>query len=392
MRGYNKQGSRFNKIAIWLTVLALIFFVFFVATGGILSTNYNQLGNLVKVFTLIRTQYIEEAQTANLVDGAIHGMVEALDDPYSVYLDEETFKQLEEQIRGSFGGLGILVGVKDDLLTVMRVYEDTPAHRAGINDGDRITEIDGRDVRGTDLETAIGLMRGPVGTKIELSVLHEDNKDDPVELEIIREEISVPTVDGKMLPESRIGYMLISQFNEKTPDEVLDVLADLRDQGMRGLILDLRDNPGGELGAATRVADNFVPKGPIVYIDYRSGDEDVKSADDNYLQLPLAVLVNENSASAAEILAGAIKDTETGVLVGTTTFGKGIVQTVFPLNSGSGPKAGLKLTTARYLTPDKHDIHEKGIEPDVEVEYNQDAPGDAQLDRAVEIVKEQVEK
>ncbi len=387
MRGYNRQGSRFSKIAIWLTVLALIFFVFYAATGGILSSNYKQLGNLVKVFSLIRTQYIEEANTANLVDGAIRGMVEALDDPYSVYLDADTFKQLEEQIRGSFGGLGILVGVKDELLTVVRVYEDTPAYREGVQAGDRITEIDGRDVRGVDLETAIGLMRGPVGTKIELAVLHED-KDEPVQLEIIREEISVPTVDGEMLPDSRIGYMLIAQFNEKTPDEVLDILANLRDQGMRGLILDLRDNPGGELGAATRVADNFVPKGPIVYIDYRSGDEDVKSADDNYLQLPLAVLVNENSASAAEILAGAIKDTETGVLVGTTTFGKGVVQTVFPLGNG----AGLKLTTARYLTPDKNDIHEKGVGPDVVVKNVEDLPGDEQLDRAVELVKEKVGK
>ncbi|MFA7468610.1 MAG: PDZ domain-containing protein, partial [Desulfotomaculaceae bacterium] len=246
MRSYNRQGSRFNKIAIWLTVLALIFFVFYAATGGILSSNYKQLGNLVKVFSLIRTQYIEEANTANLVDGAIRGMVEALDDPYSVYLDAATFKQLEEQIRGSFGGLGILVGVKDELLTVVRVYEDTPAYREGVQAGDRITEIDGRDVRGVDLETAIGLMRGPVGTKIELAVLHED-KDEPVQLEIIREEISVPTVDGEMLPDSRIGYMLIAQFNEKTPDEVLDILSNLRDQGMRGLILDLRDNPGGEL-------------------------------------------------------------------------------------------------------------------------------------------------
>ncbi len=389
MRGYYRQGGRFNKIAIWLTLLALIFFVFFLVSGGILSSNYKHLGNLVKVFTLIRTQYIEETDTSRLVDGAVRGMVEALDDPYSVYLDEETFKQLEEQIRGSFGGLGILVGVKDELLTVMRVYEDTPAHRKGIRDGDRITGIDGRDVRGIDLETAIGLMRGPVGTKIELSVL-QGGKENPVRLEIVREEISVPTVDGEMLAETRIGYLLITQFNEKTPDEVLDVLADLRNQGMRGLVLDLRNNPGGELGAATRVADNFVPEGPIVYIDYRSGDEDVKSADDQYLQLPLAVLVNENSASAAEILAGAIKDTETGVLVGTTTFGKGVVQTVFPLDTGSGPQAGLKLTTARYLTPNKNDINEKGIQPDVMVKDNEELPGDEQLDRAVEIIKEKI--
>lgn len=384
MCGYGRQG-RFNKIAVWMTVLALIFFVFFVVTGGILGTNYNQLGNLVKVFTLIRTQYIEEVNTSTMVDGAIRGMVDALDDPYSVYLDAETFKQLEEQIRGSFGGLGILVGVKDEYLTVMRVYEGTPADKSGVQAGDRITQIDGRDVRGIDLETAIGLMRGPVGTQIELSVLRQE-RIEPVQFEITREEISVPTVEGKMLPGSRIGYIMIAQFNEKTPDETLQILTELRDRGMRGLVLDLRDNPGGELGAATRVADFFVPRGPIVYIDYRSGDEDVKLADDNYLQLPLAVLVNENSASAAEILAGAIQDTKTGVIVGNRTFGKGIVQTVFPLDNG----AGLKMTTARYLTPGKKDIHEKGVRPDVVVENDDDLPGDEQLDRAVELVKEKI--
>lgn len=386
MRGYGRQGSRLNKIFIWITVLALIFFAFFVITGGILGSNYNQLGNLVKVFTLIRTQYIEETNTSTLVDGAIRGMVDALEDPYSVYLDAETFKQLEEQISGSFGGLGILVGLEDDLLTVMRVYEGTPADKAGVRARDRIVEIDGRDVRGIDLETAIGLMRGPVGTHIDLTVLREGAAE-PVEINnITREEISVPTVEGKMLPDSRVGYIVISQFNEKTPDEMLQVLADLRDQGMRGLVLDLRDNPGGELGAATRVADNFVPPGPIVYIDYRSGEEDMKPADGTYLQLPMAVLVNENSASAAEILAGAIQDTEVGVLVGTRTFGKGVVQTVFPLDNG----AGLKLTTARYLTPDKKDINEKGIQPDVVVEDDAEQPGDEQLDRARELVEEKI--
>lgn len=168
-------------------------------------------------------------------------------------------------------------------------------------------------------------MRGPVGTQIELSVLRE-GRHEPVQFKITREEITIPTVKGKMLSDSRIGYMLITQFNEKTPDELLQTLADLRDRGMRELILDLRDNPGGELGTVTRVADNFVPQGPIVYIDYWSGGEDVKEADSKFLQLPLVVLVNENSASAAEILAGAIRDTETGILVGTTTFGKGLVQ------------------------------------------------------------------
>jgi carboxyl-terminal processing protease len=246
--------------------------------------------------------------------------------------------------------------------------------------------IDGKDVRGIDLETAIGLMRGPVGTKVKLSLLREGLAK-PLEVSITREEISVPTVEGKLLPNTRTGYIIITQFNEKTPDEMLETLSRLRNQGMRGLILDLRDNPGGELISATRVADNFVPKGPVVFIEYSSGNTEVKEADDYYLRLPLAVLVNEGSASAAEILAGAIKDTKAGVLVGTRTFGKGIVQTVFPLDNG----AGLKLTTARYLTPGKHDIHKKGVQPDVVVEDREDLPGDEQLNKALELIEQKLQ-
>lgn len=383
MSGLNKQFNKFNKKVLWLTVLVFIFFAFYVGTDKIIGTNYNQLGSLVKVFNLIRTLYIEEVNTSTLVEGATRGIVNALGDPYSVYMDKETFKRLmEDQIQGSFGGLGILIGVKNNLLTVVRVYEDTPAHEAGVRISDQIIEIDGHDVRGIDLKTAIEFMRGPVGTQIELSVLREGNHE-PVQFKITRGNITIPTVESKMLSDSRIGYIRISNFNEQTPDEMLPTLADLRDQGMRGLILDLRDNPGGELGAVVRVADNFVPQGPIVYIDYPSGGEDVKEADNKFLQLPLVVLVNENSASAAEILAGAILDTETGILVGTTTFGKGLVQSMILLSDG----AGLKLTTARYLTPDKKDINKKGIRPDVVVENRDNLPGDEQLDRAVQLIK-----
>jgi len=385
MYRYGGRGNRSNKIVLWLTILAIVFFILFVSAGSIIGSNYNHLGNLVKVYTLVKTQYIGEVDNTKLVDGAIRGMVEALDDPYSVYLDRETFKQLKEQIAGSFGGLGILVGIKDDYLTVVRVYEGTPAEKNGIHEGDLIVEIDGRDVRGIDLETAIGLMRGPVGTKIELTVLREGSNE-PVRLKITREEISVPTVESKMIPGTGIGYILIMQFNEKTPGEVVEALTELKSQSMRALVLDLRDNPGGELGAATSIADNFVPPGPIVYIDYRSGDEDVKMADDEYLQLPMAVLVNGNSASAAEILAGAIKDTGTGILVGERTFGKGVVQTVFPLEN----EAGLKLTTARYLTPNKTDINKKGLQPHIVVEDNRDLPGDEQLEHALKLLREKV--
>ncbi len=383
MNGYRHKSGGISR---WLTVLAIVFFTLFVLTGAIIGSNYQNVGNLIKVISLVRTQYIEPVQTTSLVDGAMRGIVESLQDPYSVYLDADTFKRLQEQISGTFGGLGILVGVnKEEFLTVVRVYEDTPAAGEGVQAGDIIVGIDGRDVQGLDLDTAINLMRGPVDSKIKLSIMRE-GRPEPIEFNITRQEISVPSVEGRMLPNSRIGYITISQFTEKTPDEMLQVLAKLRDQNMKGIILDLRDNPGGELTSATRVADNFIPEGPIVYIDYRTGAEDVKRADDNYLHLPMAVLVNEGSASAAEILAGAVKDTKAGVLVGTRTFGKGIVQTVFTLNKG----AGLKLTTARYLTPKKKDIHKKGIMPDVLVENLPDKAGDEQLDKAISLVEQEL--
>jgi len=379
---WNNKGG----ITRWLTVLALVFFALFVLTGAVIGSNYQHLGNLIKVISLVRTQYIEPVETSNLVDGATRGIVDALQDPYSVYLDEQTYKQLQEQISGSFGGLGILVGVnKEDLLTVVRVYENTPAAEAGVLAEDIIVGIDDRDVQGIDLETAIGLMRGPVDSKVKLSVLRE-GQTELIDYNITRQEISVPSVEGRLLPNTRIGYVVISQFTEKTPDEMLQVLAKLKEQGQKGIILDLRDNPGGELTSATRVADNFVPEGPIVYIDYRTGEEDLRSADKSYLRLPLAVLVNEGSASAAEILAGAIKDTESGTLVGTKTFGKGIVQTVFTLDNNTG----LKLTTARYLTPEKKDIHKKGIMPDVVVEDLPNQDGDEQLDKAIALVKQEL--
>jgi carboxyl-terminal processing protease len=207
------------------------------------------------------------------------------------------------------------------------------------------------------------------------------------EVEIVREQISVPTVEGYMIPGTAVGYLALTQFTTKTPEEVDAALARLQEQGMRGLLLDLRDNPGGELRAAVKVAEHFVPRGPVVYIDYRTGKDETYTVSGNKLNLPLVVLVNRASASAAEILAGAIKDTGSGILVGEKTFGKGVVQELFRLDNG----AGLKLTTARYLTPGKHDINKKGIEPDVPV-----APGtgsdDVQLQKAVEILTERINK
>lgn len=380
---YDAYGTR-RRGGRWYVVPAALTLALILVAGGMLAANYKHFGNLAKVVSLVKTQYLHPVDPTTMVDGAAKGIVNSLNDPYSVYLDANTFSALQEQIKGSFGGLGILVGLKDKRLTVVRTYQGTPAARAGVQASDVIVQIDERDATDIDLETAIGLMRGPVGSEINL-IVSRNGSDEPLPITMFREEISVPTVEGRVLPDSAIGYVAISQFTERTPKEMKETLNKLTGEAVKGLVLDLRDNPGGELLAAVEVAKNFIPRGPIVFIDYRNGkDQEYKSEGEN-LQLPLVVLMNGNSASASEILAGAVKDTGAGTLVGTKTFGKGIVQTVFPLENG----AGLKLTTARYLTPAKNDIHEKGIQPDVTVSLK-DRTRDTQLEQAVAIMKQKL--
>jgi len=382
--GYNNSEARTGG-GKRLKTAGIILVVLFVLVGGLLASDYKHFGNLFKVITLVRTQYLQPVNSTQLVDGAIKGMVESLNDPYSVYLEPKTYSQLQEQIKGSFGGLGILVGIKEQKLTVVRAYQGTPAAKAGIEAGDVISGIDDSDARGIDLETAIKLMRGPVGSSVSLTVSRQGNPE-PLQFALVREEISVPTVEGQILSGTKIGYIIISQFTERTAEEMKGTLNRLQGENIKGLILDLRDNPGGELGASVNVSKYFIPKGPIVFIDYRVGKDQEFSSEGRTVELPLVVLINGGSASASEILAGAVKDTGAGTLVGTKTFGKGIVQTVFPLNNG----AGLKLTTARYLTPNKNDINQKGVEPDVQVQPLEDKSRDLQLDRAIELIKQKI--
>ncbi|WP_072867292.1 S41 family peptidase [Desulfofundulus thermosubterraneus] len=378
MINYHRTGNRWIR---WLAALSVVVFLVIVAFGGMLASNYKHLGTLLEVIHLVRTRYLEPVSATTLIDGAIRGLVKSLNDPYSVYLDPGEYARLQEQIRGSFGGLGILVSIKEEHLTVVRSYQGTPAYRAGIKQGDVIIRIDDRDARGMDLDTAVSMMRGPAGTKVKLTIARK-GVPQPWDVNLVREEISVPTVEGKMIPGKGIGYISLTQFTEKTPEELGATISRLKKEGMRAVILDLRNNPGGELRSAVKVANYFIPRGPVVYIQYRSGREETYSSEGKNLNLPLVVLINRASASAAEILAGAVKDTRAGILVGEKTFGKGIVQTVFDLDNG----AGLKLTTARYLTPSRHDIHKKGITPDVVVEQEPQAEVDLQLERAIEIL------
>ncbi|ADG83572.1 S41 family peptidase [Thermincola potens] len=376
-----REGKR-----VLLGVLAVFIILSVVASGlvtGALITNYNNVGTLARVISLIERNYLETVKTETLVEGAVKGIVDSLGDPYSVYMPPKMFKELQEKMQGSFGGVGIIVSMKGEHIAVIEPIKGTPAEKAGIKAGDIITKVNDKDTKDMDLDTAVGLMRGPVGTEVVLQVFRKQTNKF-LNFKIVREMIEVPTVEGKILPNTKIGYIAISMFASNTDEELDKVLQEVLAHKPKGLILDLRDNPGGDLESAVRIADKFIPKGPIVYVEYRTGSDEYYEADDKRIELPLVVLINENSASASEIVAGAIKDTGSGTLVGTKTFGKGVVQSIYTLQN----KAGLKLTTAKYLTPKKKDIHKKGIQPDVKVELPENSEKDLQLEKAISILEE----
>jgi len=376
-----------------ITTLIVVILVVTGVFGYVIATDVLHLGRLLKVIGYIETQALDPVPIVKLVDGAMAGMVDALEDPYSLYMEPKAYKDLSAHIKGSYGGVGLLITMKDKKLTVLSPFKGTPAHRAGIKAGDIIVKIDDRETAGLSLDDAAELMKGKPGTKVVLTVNREGGPDKAYT--IVREEISIPTVTGQMLETeevSGIGYINISMFSDTTGHDLEKTVNELKAKDMRAVVLDLRNNPGGALLAAVQVSEMFIPRGPIVHIVGRDGTETYK-ADGKYLNLPLVVLVNKGSASASEIVSGAIKDTNTGTIVGETTFGKGLVQTVFQLGEG----AAVKLTTAKYLTPNKNDINEKGIEPDIKVDMDPEteqealltAPNlekDPQLQKAVEIL------
>lgn len=354
---------------VLLGVLTVVILFSFLVTGtvvGLVISNYDHLGRLVKVVALIKSDYLHSVTPTQLVDGAMKGMVDALDDKYSLYLDPTENKHMFEVIEGRFGGVGIVLSLKDENhLSVLKPIKNSPADRAGIKPGDAIIKIDDVDTSTITQDKAVSLMRGKEGTKVTLGIYRESEKK-ILTFPITREAINIPTVEGEILPGTKdIAYINISQFSSETDKELDQVWKDIVQKNPKGVILDLRYDHGGELNAAVNVAGYFVPKGPAVYIVDKYGKTEAKNpTKNNYLGIPLVVLVNEESASASEIVAGAIKDNKSGTLVGTKTFGKGVVQTIYQLDGG----AGIKLTTAKYLTPNKNDINQKGIEPDVKVE------------------------
>jgi carboxyl-terminal processing protease len=365
------------------------------------AATYEQLRLFTEVLSIVQNQYVDEVPPKELIYSAIKGTLRGLD-PHSSFLDPDSYREMQVETSGSFGGLGIEITLKDDILTVVSPIEGTPAHRAGLVTGDRIVKIDGLATKDMQLPDAVKRMRGKPGTKVTVSIVRE-GWTEPRDFEITREQIRVHSVRTHDLG-SGIAYVKLRQFQEQTPGDLAAALERFSKSGMKALVLDLRNNPGGLLTAAVEVTEEFIDDGKlVVYTEGRVRNQNMRfsaHAKKSYPSLPVVVLVNQGSASASEIVAGALQDWGRAIVVGTQTFGKGSVQTIIPLSDGSG----LRLTTAKYFTPKGRSIHGTGITPDIVVEVPKETTPpkdrplpigdpaeelkkDVQVQRAVDVIK-----
>jgi carboxyl-terminal processing protease len=364
------QWKRIGNVKIVLMVFAVFLVGVLIGSGqsqkvsALSNSTYEDLKVFTDVLGLIQKDYVEETKSKDLIYGAIKGMLETLD-PHSAFMPPNMYKEMQEETKGRFEGLGIEITIKDTILTVVSPIEGTPAYKAGVLAGDQIVKIDGESTKNFTLMDSVKRLRGPRGTKVTISILREGFTK-PKDFTLVREVIPVRSVRHELL-EKNFGYIRLSQFQEKTDDEFEKVMKALEEESkgtLRGLILDLRNNPGGLLDQAVKITDRFVESGLIVSVEGRKEDQKMKfyaHPDGKLAHYPLVVLVNGGSASGAEIVAGALQDQGRGLIVGTQTFGKGSVQTIIPLKDGSG----LRLTTARYYTPSGRSIQAKGIVPDI---------------------------
>lgn len=344
---------------------------------------------------IIDTYYLNEVDEDNLVENVYKGIMNGLDDPYSVYYTKEEYQKLQEETQGSYVGIGVTVRQDTDngYIKVITAFENGPAYAAGVRSGDYITEVNGEDIKDENLETTISKIKGEEGTTVDVT-FYRSSDDDYYTYTIKRQSVDIPTIKYQML-DNKIGYIQVTEFDEVTSSQYIEALNDLESKGEEALIVDLRDNPGGVLGVVVEMLQHMLPKGTILYTEDKNGEGDTYTCDGkNEFKKPLVVLVNGNSASASEVFTGAIKDYGIGTIVGTNTFGKGIVQRLFELKDGSA----IKLTTSKYFTPNGTCIHGKGIAPDVEVEYDAslqtgdeyNMEEDNQIEKAVSVLKKQM--
>ena len=395
-----EQRKHFLKGALTgALTMSIIFLIVFASGFGKTERETESKGNelvseetqkkMKSIDELIEQAYLysDDMDKAELQEWLIKGYVQGLGDPYSVYYDEAETQSLMESTSGEFGGIGVVIQQDIDtmIMTFTNVYADSPGEKAGLKDGDILYKVDGEDVTGQDLDTVVSKIRGEKGTKVEITVYRKNTMEE-YSCTVTRDIIEVTTVAYEM-KEDNIGYIIVSGFEQVTYKQFEDAINDLNGQGMEKMIVDLRDNPGGNLSTVCEMLDLILPEGTIVYTEDKNDVREVITSDDQkQMQIPMAVLINGNSASASEIFAGAIQDYEMGTLVGTTTYGKGIVQNIYSLGDGTS----LKLTTSEYFTPNGRNIHGIGIKPDIEVKYEYDAENptaDNQLQAAIKHLK-----
>ncbi|HHW18737.1 MAG TPA: S41 family peptidase [Firmicutes bacterium] len=353
-------------------VSALLAAMLTAGLGGYLLYSFGAIGKIYGIVNLLEKTFYKDVDRAKLLEGAARGVVAGLGDPYSVYMTKQEWEEFLIRTSGEYSGIGVNIGVKDGRVQIISPIKGTPAEKAGLKANDVILKVDGKPVSTSD--EAASLIRGPAGTEVTLTIFRDGESFD---VSIVRQEISIPAVDYSM-KEPGIGYIELSSFNEHSYMEMAKALSDLKSQGAKAIILDLRYNGGGLLDQCTAIAELFVPKGPIVTLKGKSVPESTQESKGQGLGLPLFVLVNEGSASASEILAGAIQDRKAGILIGTTTFGKGLVQNSYRLRDGSV----VKVTIAEYLTPNGRAINGKGLEPDIKIEGDE-----AQMAKAMELAR-----
>lgn len=390
--------------AVILLISALVYGTVFSSVNSELNNgNSDDFSSVMEVITLVRSRFYKPVDTTELLSayvttGSINGMLaETLQDPYTRFMDQHAYEGMLSDTSGVFGGIGIVIGIQDEQLTIVSPIKGTPGERGGLRAQDKIIKIDDRDTHYMTTEEAASLMRGAPGTEVTLTI---QRGDEVLEVLIVRDLINVNSIDKAVILEPGIGYIYLTNFSDRTYEELVKALADLDEQGMEGLILDLRFNPGGTLAAALQVANEFVAEGSLVYLEDRDGNrigyEATKQGTRE--EIPMVVLVNGSSASASEIVSGALRDNDLAVLVGTHTFGKGLVQSVIPLRDGGA----ITLTEQVYLTAGGHDINQVGLLPDYELEIDEEEElaiylgdtdvEDTQLMKALEIVRSKLSK
>ena len=379
-----------NKILKTIIAVLLIAIISSISTLGLIyyALGFNEQGfsNLMRFITayrFIETKYVNDTDDVKLIDGAIDGMVKSLNDPHSNYLSPKMYKTLMEQTEGSFAGIGVVIGMDNEQkIHIVGIMENSPGQKAGLQEGDEILAVDGVPVTQMAFDEVAAHVRGQAGTDVVLTIMRDNANQD---ITITRDNIKLKTVGHKML-DNNIGYIQIVSFSEDTANEFNEAYNDLKNQGMKALVLDLRNNPGGLLTTCVEIAKKLVPKGEIVSIVDKQGNKETYSSSLEAPEYPLAVLINKNSASASEILSGAIQDTKAGTIIGNTSYGKGSVQTILPMFEDDA----VKLTIAKYYTPSGRSIDGTGITPDIEINLDENATSDTQLDKALEVLKVQL--